>query len=279
MSTPEGAIPETGQDGAAGAEAPGGDSTGQGSYAGFSTPEELASDYQAKVGDLARFQEQVRNLESLKGRHGNEIGQLRNQIATLTGQIEGMRTVQSPAQAGPTIDDIAKQLDDGDIDEAQAFRMAEKVITQQTETRLGQKFHEMLQTELGKIQQKTDHERYVEKFLSDNPGYKESYESGKLQKWLDQGMPGEQAWDKYQLEATKAELQTLKQQSKDSALQAEQRGIVTGSQIEKGKSAAGKVLTGTKGQFSQAGSSHDLSDPNQRRQAGIEYLKRLRAPG
>lgn len=267
-------VDTTGGQGTEGAAIEGGEQTGQ--YGGFNTPEELAADYEAKTGELTRYQEQVRNLETLKGRHGNEIGTLRQQIAQLTGQIEGMRSATPPAPAGPTIDDIASKLESGDIDEATAIKMAHNLATQEAETRLGQKFQTMLQSELGKRDEQTAREKYVSQFLSENPGYKEAYENGKLDQWINQGMPGEVAWDKYQLQATKAELQTLKKQAEDAVKAAEAQGLNRGIQIEQGKSAAGKVLTGKGGQFAQVSGKFDLNDPNQRRTAGIERLKQLR---
>lgn len=262
--------------GAAGAEGNGGEPK---QYGGFDTPEELAADYQTKVGELQNYQAQIKNLESIKGRHGNEIGTLRQQIATLTGQIEGMKTVQPAVPAGPTIDDIAKKLEDGDIDEATAIRQAHQLATSEAETKLGQKFQTMLQTEIGKIRSDTAHEKYVAKFFADNPGYQEAYEGGKLDQWINQGIPGEEAWTNYQLETTKAELQTLKQKAEAAAKAAGEEGLNKGIKIEQAKSSAGKVLTGKGGQFAAVTGKYDLNDVNQRRQAGQDLLTKLRGGG
>lgn len=250
----------------------------EGQFGGFNTAEELAADHQTKVTELGELQAQVTNLEGLKGRHGNEIGTLRNQIATLQGHIEGMRTSRpaTPAATGPTIDDIAKQLDDGEIDESKAIKLAHQAAAQETETRLGQKFQQMLKSELGEIQRQNAHERYVEKFLADNEGYQEAYESGKLDTWLNQDLTGEQAWDKFQLQTKETELAALKQQAGDAAKAAGEEGFQQGVKIESGKTAAGKVLTGKGGQFSQTTGKYDLSDPAQRRQAGVDLLKQSR---
>ncbi|HBJ75683.1 MAG TPA: hypothetical protein DDY86_09340 [Syntrophaceae bacterium] len=241
-----------------------------GQFAGFNTPEELAADYQSKMT-------QLKNLESLKGRHGNEIGQLRQQVAMMSGQIEAFKTMQPAAPQGPTIDDIALKLQNGDIDEAQAIKMAYQLATTDAETRLGKQLQNTLKTEIGKIQQQTAQEKYVATFLGENPGYKEAYDGGKLDTWLQSGMSGEEAWTHYQLQATKAELDTLKKQSDAARIAAENSGINRGIKIEQGKLAAGKVLSGQGGgQFAAAGGKYNLNDPNQRRQAGIDRLKQLR---
>jgi len=271
----EGAADAGEKEGAAAAEGDGGAQAGQ--YGGFDTPELLAADHAVKVNELTALNTQVKNLESIKGRHGNEIGTLRNQIATLTGQIEGMKVAKPEAPAGPTIDDIAKQLEDGDIDEAKAIKMAHQAATQEVETKLGQKFQTMFDTKIGEIQKAADQEKYVAQFMKDNPGYSEAYESGKLDKWINGGVPGEEAWDKFQLETTKAELQSLKSTAEAAALAAGKAGLDKGIKIEQGKTAAGKVLTGKGGQFSATTGKHDLADFNQRRQAGIERLAQLRS--
>ena len=49
-----------------------------------------------------------------------------------------------------------------------------------------------------------------------------------------------------------------------------------GTKIEQGKAAAGRVLTGKGGQFSQTTGNYDLNDTTQRRQAGIDLINKLR---
>jgi len=274
--------------GAVNAAAPAGDETGgqgageptPGQFGGFDTPEELATAYETQGGELTTSKEQYDNLRTLDGRRSTEVGQLRTQNATLTGQIEGMKTAAPAAVAaptGPTIDAIAKQLDAGEIDESTAIRMSYKSATQEVETKLGAKFQGMLQTEIGKIQQQTAHDRYVEKFMTDNPGYKEAYETGKLELWTSQGMPGEEAWDKFQLQAKDTEIQTLKETAEEAAKAAGLDGLNKGIKIEQGKTAAGKVLTGKGGsQFSATTGKHDLGDPLGRHQAGVELIQNMR---
>lgn len=241
-------------------------------YAGYDTPEALAEAHTSLTSEKAALEQQVQNLESLKGRHGNEIGQLRSQIANLTGQIEGMKSAAPQAPAGPTIEDIAAQVEDGEVSYGEGLKMAMQTATQATQAQMQQ----MLQDEVGKLQAQNDRQAYVTQFVKDNPGYEEAYNTGKLDPWIQQGLSGEVAWDKFQIQAKDQELADLKAQSEAATKAAEESGINKGVQLEKGKSAAGKVLTGKGSKFAQKGSNYDLSDPNQRRQAGLDRLAQLR---
>jgi hypothetical protein len=247
-------------------------------YAGFETPDALAQDYQEKMSQLESYQKQVADLERIRGTQANELGQLRQNVAALSGQIQGMQRVV-PQEQGPTIDDIAQQLQNGDIDEPQALRMAVQLTTRQTETRLGEKFNKLLDDRISQFKAEASHSKYVEKFMQDNPGYQEAYDSGKLNQWLEpDGSGGEYAWAQYQLQQKTAEVEVLKKQSEAAASAAAQNGMDKGIQIEKGKQAAGSVLSGKSGRFAQQ-TGVDLSDPNQRRQAGIAKLREMRGGG
>lgn len=243
-------------------------------YAGFNTPEELASAYQSAQAEKESLSKQVTDLERMKGRHGTEIGQLREQIANLNGQLQAMNEAK-PQNQGPSLDSIARQLQDGEIDDADAIRMASELTMQHATTQMGQ----ILKQELGKRDEAAAREKYVSQFMSDNPGYQEAYENGSLQPWLDKGLSGEEAWDKFQLEATRTELQTLKQQAAQAAEEAKKAGLDEGIEIEKAKSSAGKVLDGKGGRFGQLSQKFDLSNQRERNQAGRELLRKMRTPG
>jgi hypothetical protein len=200
---------------------------------------------------------------------------LRQNVAVLNGQIQGMQRV-APQEQGPTIDDIARQLENGDIDEGQALRTAMQLTERQTETRLGEKFNKTLEDRITQLKEESDHRAYVEKFMQENEGYKEAYDSGKLNQWLNpDGTGGEFAWSQYQLQQKTAEIETLKKQSEAATSAAAQNGMDKGIQIEKGKQAASTVLSGKSGRFAQQ-TGVDLKDPNQRREAGIAKLRELR---
>jgi len=245
-------------------------------YAGFSTPEELVSAYQSTVQEQDALKTQISNLESLKGRHGNEIGQLRQQLAQLTGQIEGMRSSQK-TEPQMSIEDIKNAVLNGQMTEAEgialASQTAEKRAVEQAKTELSNQFNQ--------FKQQTAQERAVEKFLSENQGYVEALESGKLDQWLDIAPDGtktggKEAWTQYQLHTTRAELEALKQKAASAAAEAEKGGIDKGLELAKSKANAGKVLNGKGGQFSQNAGNYDLNNPSQRRQAGIALLGKLR---
>lgn len=257
-----------------------GDNTG-GGFAGFETPEALAEAYQGLVTEKTSLSEKLSNLEKLRGQHGTEIGNLRQQIATLTGQINAYKTMPpAPVHAGPpmpTLDDIALKLSNGDISEADAIKQAAMIASQATETKLGEKFKTMLSSEIGKLKSESAREKYVSNFIKENPGYEEAYKEGKLYPWLSKGMGGEEAWLHYQLQATKSELDGLKAQSKKAAEEAEKKGMEKGVKIEQGKTGAAKVLNGKSTSFAQHQGNYDLNDATQRRQAAIDHLNRLRS--
>lgn len=259
-------------------EGAGGQGAGEGegaqNYAGFETPELLATGFESLQAEKTALEDQVTNLESLKGRHGNEIGQLKDHINRLTGQIEGMKTSESAAQtpATPTIDEIARQLDDGDITEADALKLVHKAGISEAEARM----KGLVTSEIGKLKQENANEKYVAAYLRDNPGYQEAYDSGKLGPWMDQGQSGEDAWLNFQLQASKDEITSLKEKAKKATEEAEEKGLEKGIKIEKGKSAAGSVLSGKTTQFTQSGEKVDLNDRTQRNQAGHAYLQKLR---
>ena len=247
-------------------------------FAGFDSPEALAEAYQGLVSEKTTLTDQIKNLETLRGQHGTEIGNLRQQLATLSGKLEAFNSMP-PQPSGPTenLDSIALKLSNGDISESEAIKMAAEISSKETETKLGRQLEERLSSEINKIKSETAREKYVSKFLGDNPGYKEAYDSGKLNPWLNNGISGEEAWLHYQLQATKTELDSLKAQSKKAAEEAEKKGLEKGVQIEKGKSAAGKVLSGKGTAFSQHQGNYDLSNSAGRRQAGIDRLNQIRS--
>lgn len=249
--------------------APAGQDEAAASFAGFKTPEELATAYQSAQSEREILQQQISNLESLKGRQGNELGQLRQKVAELTGHIDGLKSSLPAQQKAPTMQEIAAKAQAGEIGMDEALLMASKVSEQN--------FKQLLQKEIGSLKEQTAKEKYVARFMSENPGYKEAFEGGKLQSWLDQGMTGEEAWDKYQLQATKAENESLKKQAQEAAKKAEQSGMDKGIQLEKSKSAAGRVLSGKGGKFAQVTSNYDLKNPNQRLKAGVDVLNKMRS--
>lgn len=264
---------------------PGGDAgqgTGDGgvhgtvNYAGFETPEALAAAYTSKTTEMTSLNEKIRNLESLRGHHGTEIGNLRNQLAALQGQIQTFQQQSAAQNQGPTIQDIKDKLDRGYITEADALEMVHKITLSQAESSIMKQYEARYNKDMTEFKNQVAFEKYKEKFIAENKGYSEAYESGKLDKWISQGMSGQVAWDKYQLEHKNAELEALKTQTAKAKEEAEKKGMEKGVKIEQGKAGASKVLNGKSTAFSQHQGNYDLSNPQQRRQAGIDKLNQIR---
>jgi hypothetical protein len=255
-------------------------------FAGYKTPEELVSAHKEATTRLESLQKQVTDLERIKGSNSGMISQLNEKIAALSGQIEGMKSAApvNQAQQGPTLDQVTQALQEGKIDEATAIKLVAQITQRETEAKLMPRFQQVLQKEIGTLKEQSEAEKYAAKFLADNPGYKEAYESGKLDPWLIVGPDGrksggENAWKEYQLQTTKAELEALKKQSKATVDAAKQDGIDKGLQLAQSKSSAAKVLSGKGGQFSQVTSKYDLKNPTQRSAAGLEILSKMRSGG
>lgn len=248
-------------------------------YAGYSTPEELVSAHQNLTSEKTTLEARIKDLQTYQGRSGTEIGNLRQQLATLTGQIEAYKSMpQQPAtpQVSP-LDTIAAKLQNGEITEAEAIKQAALVASQTVETKLGAQFKTMLSSEIGRLQRDAEWKEYKTNFLKENPGYEEAYKTGKLEPWLSKGIPGQEAWTQFQLQATKQELETLKAQARKAADDAEKKGLEKGIKIEQGKTASSKVLNGKSASFAQNQGKYDLGNPQQRRQAAIDKLNQIRS--
>jgi hypothetical protein len=254
-----------------------GDSGGQATvnYAGFETPEALAEAYTSKTSEMESLNEKIRNLESLRGHHGTEIGNLRTQLATMQGQLQTYQRMV-PQNQGPTIQDIKAKLDRGDISDADAIELVHKITLSEAENKLKTHYEETFNKKINDFKSELAFEKYKEKFLSENKGYQEAFETGKLDKWISKGISGQNAWDKYQLELKNAELDSLKKQTAKQKEEAEKKGMEKGVKIEQGKAGASKVLNGKSSAFAQHQGNYDLTNPQQRREAGIARLNQIR---
>jgi len=253
-------------------------------YAGYKTPEELVTAHQQATNQLGSLQKQVTDLERIKSTNSGLISQLNEKIAHLSGQMEGFRSARPAEPQGPSMEQIQTSLREGKIDEAEALSMVSRLNQQQISAKMRNEFNQLLNQEVGKIRQQTETERYVAKFMSENPGYKEAHDSGKLDKWLTINADGsrtggEHAWTMYQLETTRAENERIKKEAADKVAAAEKAGLDKGLQLSKSTSAASKVLVGGGGQFTQTKGNFDLTNPSQRRQAASEYLQKIRTTG
>jgi hypothetical protein len=256
-------------------------------YAGFENPSDLASAYQEATAKQESLEKQIADLERIKGTQGNEIGQMRQQLATLSGQIEGMKTSsqQNQAQQGPTLDQINAAWENGDITEQQALAYAVKATEQNVRNALTKSYKDDLKRELESFKAEIASQEYQREFLAKNPGYAEAYDSGKLDQWLSidpvtgEKSGGENAWKEYQLHAAKAELKELKEKANQNKTEAEKAGLDKGLELAKSKTNAGKVLDGKGGKFTQTSGNYDLTRPGDRRAAALAHLQRMRQPG
>jgi hypothetical protein len=255
-------------------------------YAGFKTPEELVSAYTEKSEKMESLQKQVSDLERIKGDNSGQISQLRHQIATLSGQIEGMKSIApSHQQQGPTLEDITADLESGKINESEALRMAVKITEQNVKNALTQQYKSDFKNELDAFKADLGRQQHIQKFISDNPGYVEAFEAGELDQWLvtdpvtGEKTGGENAWREYKLHTAQAKVKKLEEEAEKKKANAEKAGIDKGLELAQAKSSAAKVLDGKGGQFSQVSGNYDLTNARQRAQAGHAYLQKMRSGG
>lgn len=243
------------------------------SYAGFQTPDELAEAYAAKEAREKTLSDEVEQLKQLKGRMGNDIGQLRMQMAKQQGMLQAMQEAKAQSTAqGISTDTIYQQLANGDIDESQALRAMETALSTKYEGRLND-----FQNQFKTFQDQMESEKYVQNFIAQNPGYKEAYESGALNKWLYNNVPGETAWSEYKREQAEARAAELEKKIEAAKLEAEKAGIQKGTQLQQGKQSAGKVLGDQPSGGRVQVTPPSFANKSQRARAGYEYIQKLRA--
>ena len=100
-------------------------------YAGFQTPGELARAYQGSVKELNDFR-------SLKGKMGNELGNLKAEKA----RLEGMLEVMQKAKTSPTVVGMAElqtQLDNGELNLSQFIAKSNEIMREEYDKRLDDK--------------------------------------------------------------------------------------------------------------------------------------------
>ena len=234
-------------------------------FGGFSTLGELIADNQAKA-------KAVEDFTSLKGRLGNELGQTREELAKMRGSYETLQEhLKSSAKPQVTKDDIQRQLDDGEITTGQAISMMQDLVKRDTLSETQKMFQE--------FQASNESKSYADRFIRENPGYVEAFNSGALAKYIQAGLSGEQAWDRHQLEQSRSESEKLKSELKTLTEKAKNAGIQLGVKLEQGKDGAGKVLDGQSGaSFGAAGKDKPIPQTvGERNTAALQVLNRLRS--
>jgi len=266
-----GAPADGGQGGAEGEGA--GEGTGEGTgsetpttYGGFETPEALAAEYEKVSG-------QVKELESLKGRQGTELGELRTTLARLEGELEAYKSGaggKGGESAAVDLAELERQYDNGEITLAQ-------FLTKRDAER-DKIYDQRLKDGLTEFQREQDDKAYAAEFIRDNPGYVEAYNAGRLADDIAKGLSPQHAWDRYQLRASKEELESLKEQSRKAIEEAEKKGAQKGARLEKGSEAAAKVLGEGQGSFAEGGGKTPRTHSEQVA-AGVELIQRMRSGG
>ena len=237
-------------------------------FAGFETSEELVTAHEKLVADSEGLQGQVTELESLKGRQGNELGQLRQTMANLEGQIETFKTAQTPG-ASDTLVEIERQYNADEITMGEFLAKRDTVMQSGFEKTLDEKFTS--------FQDSADRRTYEEKFIGDNPGYLEAFKAGKLTDDINQGMSGEHAFSRFEGRQAQTKIAELEAKLKTETKEAEAGGIQKGVQLEQGKLPSGKVLSDAgSGSFSSQGERVVPLSRAEQRQKGVEVINRMR---
>ena len=261
----------TGGDGNGGQETlPAGEEKGQ--YGGFQTPEELIAAYteaQSKVDNLST---RVSDLDSLRGRQGSELGELRSQVSNLTGLIqEYQQKISQPATPSVSMDQLNKQLDEGDISLSEYISKRDSLLKDENQN--------FFKTEFQRFREEMDKEKYADTFIAQNPGYLDAFNTGKLKPDMDMGYPAEHAWDRHNLRTAQQEITTLKAQVKTLSEQAKKAGQLEGKILEQGSRGTDKVLDASRASFGQGSGTTTPRGPlttNERISKAKEILKRIR---
>lgn len=139
------------------------------------------------------WETRYKNLEKKLGEQGNEMGQLKKQNQELVQQLEQMKSGDQDKAKGeqqaPGYEDkmnqIYKQLDDGDISVEEALRQSNALTKQMTEANVEKAASQKVQEAL----EQKDQEAMVNKFFEDHPDFQQLKESGVLDQEK-QSMPG-----------------------------------------------------------------------------------------
>jgi hypothetical protein len=238
-------------------------------YGGFETLEALTEEFN-------RVKTEADELKSLKGRMGNELGELRSEKEKLQSYIDGIesaRTEPTPdTQPRMTLDDIDREYQEGNISLAKALESVKNITESSMESKLASTKEEIL-SDLAR-------ERYSEQFMTDFPDYKELFDTGKLNADMGRGFNPEAAYFAYKGREEAAKNHELQEQIKTLTTNAQNAGVQQGVKLEQGKNAAGKVLDGEggSGSFSQsAGTPPKYTNTAERLRAGVELAKKLGA--
>lgn len=213
-------------------------------------------------------------LAALKGRMGNELGTIRQQMQQMQAALQQRQ--MAPAQVLPDLAAMAKKVDDGEITLADFARAQEQVVT----ARLEQQFNAKLEQGINSLRTEAERKDYVESFVKDNPGYVEAYESGKLDPYMQKGMSAQESWFAHSAATARQELDRLKAEAQARENKAREAGRTEGAGIASAATAASRVM-GSPGGTMRAGkpSLPPHATLDQMSNAGVALIQRMRSQG
>lgn len=219
-------------------------------------PAQQAAAPTAPWGDRFKSPDEVwkayQEMESFKGRIGNENRQLSQNLARMEGMLQAMQQrPQAPAQQLPDLNVLAQKVDTGEITLAEFTRAREQVI----QAKMEQRFNDRLQEVVGGFKSELEQQKYVDDFLKkpENSGYIEAYTSGQLDAYMQRGLTGEGAWYAYRADMLARQNQELQEKTKTAAQQALEQGRQEGQRLQGAKIPAGSTLGGGPGAGLRAG--------------------------
>ena len=226
-------------------------------YGGFETVDDLVKAHQTT-------QTENTELKSLKGRQGNEIGKLRQDLAEADGYIRASReTTETPAADIEV--DIEEKLISGEITEAEAFRMRSQALRAE----VTKETKKLIQENRITMQGEFDKKAYIKQYLKDNPGYAKAYDDGALTADIDKGFSAEHAYTLY-------EKRNLTEQLKTKTSAAQSTGVKQGVKLEQQKKQAGKVLGGQGASTFRTSQQAGTMSRQEQRTKGLELINRMR---
>lgn len=139
------------------------------------------------------WETRYKNLEKKLGEQGNEMGQLKKQNQELVQQLEQMQAGDQDKQKGEQqapdyegkMNDIYKQLDNGDISVEEALRQSNSLTAEMAKQNADQLATEKVQKAL----EEKDQEAKVQEFFKQHPDFEQLREAGTLEEVKNQ-MPG-----------------------------------------------------------------------------------------
>ncbi len=229
-------------------------------YGEFDSLDDLKAGYTAG-------QDRVSELDSLRGKQGSELSELRTANANLTGQIKGLEVTRTePAIQPETAGSIQRAFDSEEITQGEALIKLDAINRAD--------YDQKMKTQFAELKQQSDKDASIADFLRQNDDYEALYSSGALDKYP--GMSGEQAYAMYHKDKAIEDFNTFKTDHETKIKEATEAGKQEGLRLAKGNAATSKVVGATDSGITDTGATRDLSDNRDRLAAGRQHLAELR---